>query len=108
MTEEEFYQNAAIEAMQGLMEIGGKLGLVIDAFPDFLAKHSFDIADKMLEEYKKKERKKTSEKFKTIDTIVIDDPEEEWGPGASEIIQIKAREFNVGDKVKVEYRITKQ
>ncbi len=36
MTEEEFYQNAAISAMQGLMEIGGKLGLVIDAFPEFL------------------------------------------------------------------------
>lgn len=54
MTEEEFYQNAALEAMQGLMEIGGKLGLLIDAFPDFLARHSFDIAEKMLEEYKKR------------------------------------------------------
>lgn len=54
MTEEEFYQNAAIEAMQGLMEIGGKLGLLIDAFPDFLARHSFDIAEKMLEEYKRR------------------------------------------------------
>ena len=32
--------------MQGLMEIGGKLGMVIDTFPDFLAKHSFDIARK--------------------------------------------------------------
>lgn len=54
MTEEEFYQNAALEAMQGLMEVGGKLGLVIDAFPDFLAEQSFRIADRMLEEYKKK------------------------------------------------------
>lgn len=54
MTEEEFYQNAALEAMQGLMEIGGKIGLVIDAFPDFLAHHSFDIAEKMLEEYKRR------------------------------------------------------
>ena len=54
MTEEEFYQNAALEAMQGLMEVGGKLGLVIDAFPDFLAHHSFNIADKMLEEYKRR------------------------------------------------------
>lgn len=54
MTELEFYQNAALEAMQGLMEVGGKLGLVIDAFPEFLAKHSFDIAEKMLEEYKKR------------------------------------------------------
>ena len=55
MTEEEFYQNAALEAMQGLMEIGwGKLGAVIDALPEFLAKHSFNIADKMLEEYKKR------------------------------------------------------
>lgn len=56
MTEEEFYQNAALEAMQGLMEVGGKLGLVIDAFPDFLARHSFDIADKMLEEYKRRKQ----------------------------------------------------
>jgi hypothetical protein len=54
MTDEEFYQNAALEAMQGLMEIGGKLGLVIDAFPNFLAEHSFNIADKMLEEYKRR------------------------------------------------------
>ena len=36
------------------MEIGGKLGLVIDAFPNFLAEHSFNIADKMLEEYKRR------------------------------------------------------
>lgn len=57
MTEEEFYQNSAINAMQGLMEIGGKLGMVIDALPDFLVKHSFDIADKMLEEYKKRKPK---------------------------------------------------
>lgn len=57
MTEEEFYQNAALEAMQGLMEIGwGKLGLVIDAFPEFLAEHSFNIADKMLEEYKRRKQ----------------------------------------------------
>lgn len=54
MTDLEFYQNAALEAMQGLMEIGGKLGLLIDAFPDFLAHHSFDIAEKMLEEYKRR------------------------------------------------------
>ena len=57
MTEEEFYQNAALGAMQGLMEVGGKLGLVIDAFPDFLAHHSFDIADRMLEEYKRRQQK---------------------------------------------------
>jgi len=56
MTEEEFYQNAAIEAMQGLMEIGGKAGLVVEAFPDFIAHHSFDIADKMLEEYKRRKQ----------------------------------------------------
>lgn len=53
MTEEEFYQNAALEAMQGLMEVGGKLGLVIDAFPEFLAEQSFKIAGRMLEEYRK-------------------------------------------------------
>lgn len=57
MTEEEFYQSAAINAMQGLMEIGGKAGLLIEALPDFLVKHSFDIADKMLEEYKKRKPK---------------------------------------------------
>ena len=56
MTEKEFYQNAALEAMHGLMEIGGKLGLAIDAFPDFLVHHSFKIADKMLEEYQKREQ----------------------------------------------------
>jgi len=57
MTEEEFYQNAAISAMQGLMEIGGKLGLVVDAFPEFLAEHSFKIADELLKEYKKRRPK---------------------------------------------------
>lgn len=54
MTEEEFYLNSAISAMQGLMEIGGKLGLAIDVFPEFLSRHSFNIADKMLEEYKRR------------------------------------------------------
>lgn len=54
MTEEEFYQNAVLEAMQGLMEAGGKLSLAIDAFPDFLAEYSFKIADRMLNEYKKR------------------------------------------------------
>ena len=57
MTEEEFYQNAAINAMQGLMEIGGKLGFVMDTLPKFLAEQSFNIADKMLEEYKKRRSK---------------------------------------------------
>ena len=42
-----------------------------------------------------------------LETIVIDDPEEEWGPGPSPIIQIPARKFHVGDKVKIEYKITK-
>jgi hypothetical protein len=45
--------------------------------------------------------------METLETIVIDDPEEEWGPGDSPIIQIPASKFNVGDKVRVEYRITK-
>lgn len=57
MTEEEFYQNTVISSMQGLMEIGGKIGIAIELFPDFLVKHSFDIADKMLEEYKKRKPK---------------------------------------------------
>ena len=58
----------------------------------------------MLEEYKKRER---NSNFKTIETIVIDDPDEECGPGADEIIKINTREFNVGDKVRVKYSITK-
>ena len=57
MTEEEFYQSAAINAMQGLMEIGGKLGFVVDALPKFLAEQSFNIADEMLKEYKKRRPK---------------------------------------------------
>lgn len=57
MTEEEFYQNSAISAMQGLMETGGKMGLVIDVFPEFLAEHSFKIADEMLKEYRKRKSK---------------------------------------------------
>lgn len=57
MTEEEFYQNSAISAMQGLMEIGGKLGLAVDLFPEFLAEHSFKIADEMLNEYRKRKLK---------------------------------------------------
>lgn len=56
MTEEEFYHNAALGAMQGLMEIGGKLSLAMDAFPEFIAKHSFNIADEMLEEYKRRKQ----------------------------------------------------
>lgn len=104
MTEEEFYQSAAINAMQGLMEIGGKTGVVVELLPDFLVKHSFNIADRMLEEYRKR---KVDRDFKTLETEVIDDPEEEWGPGASPIVKIDANKFNVGDKVRVNYKITK-
>ena len=61
MSDEEFYDNAVLDAMQGLMEIGGKFGLLFDSFPSFLAKMSFKIADKMLEERIKRRKEKENE-----------------------------------------------
>ena len=54
MTDEEFYDNAVLNTQQGLMEMGGKLALLFDSFPSFLARMSFRIADKMLEERKRR------------------------------------------------------
>lgn len=56
MTEEEkqFYLDAAINAMQGLMENSTKLGVLVDLDLRLLAKRSFDTADHMLEEYRKR------------------------------------------------------
>lgn len=61
MNDEEFYDNAVIEAMQGLMEMGGKLALLFDSFPGFLARMSFRIADKMLEERIRRRKEKENE-----------------------------------------------
>ena len=47
----ELYKQTAIAAMQGIQEANGKLGLVSDLLPRELARHAFDIADAMLEEY---------------------------------------------------------
>ena len=56
MTEEEksFYQQAAIAAMQGIQEANSRLGLVADLVPSKLAVASFNIADAMLEELRKR------------------------------------------------------
>ena len=52
MDEKTFYANAALYAMQGIQEMGGKIGIVAEVLPEELAKKAFDIADHMLKEYK--------------------------------------------------------
>ena len=47
----DFYNQAAIAAMQGIQEANSKIGLVSDLLPHELAKRAFDIADAMLLEY---------------------------------------------------------
>jgi len=55
MTYKEFYANCAIAAMQGIQECDIKIeGIAAIAFPKGLARLSFDIADAMLEEYRKR------------------------------------------------------
>lgn len=54
MIEEEFYQQCAIAAMQGLQESGSKLSLLADLAVEETAKLSFDMADAMLKEYIKR------------------------------------------------------
>ena len=46
----DFYNQAAIAAMQGIQEANSKIGLVSDLLPHELAKRAFDIADAMLME----------------------------------------------------------
>ena len=45
--------NAAISAMQGVLE-SGKLGMVLEAAPDVVAKQSVKLADALVEELKKR------------------------------------------------------
>lgn len=55
MTEKEFYANCAVAAMQGIQECNIKIeGIAAIAFPEGLARLSFNIADAMLEEYRKR------------------------------------------------------
>lgn len=54
MTEEEFYQQCAIAAMQGLQESSTKISLLADVAPEKTAIISFNIADAMLKEYRKR------------------------------------------------------
>lgn len=44
--------NAAISAMQGVLE-SGKLGMVLEAAPDVVAKQSVKLADALVDELKK-------------------------------------------------------
>ena len=44
--------NAAISAMQGVLE-SGKLGMVLEAAPDVVARQSVKLADALVEELKK-------------------------------------------------------
>lgn len=63
MTEEEFYQQCAIAAMQGLQESSTKISLLADIAPEKTAIISFNIADAMLKEYRKrKNHQKTDNK----------------------------------------------
>ena len=43
--------NAAISAMQGVLE-SGKLGMVLEAAPEVVAKQSVKLADTLIEELK--------------------------------------------------------
>lgn len=54
MKEQEFYLTAALYAMQGMQEMGGNLGVIAELVPNEVAKRSFDFADAMLEEAKKR------------------------------------------------------
>lgn len=58
MSNEEFYQECAISAMQGFQEAGGKLGVLADMLPEEVAKRAFDFADAMLKEYKTRKRRR--------------------------------------------------
>lgn len=63
MSEEEFYQQCAIAAMQGLQESSTKISLLADIAPEKTAIISFNIADAMLKEYRKrKNHQKTDNK----------------------------------------------
>lgn len=44
--------NAAISAMQGVLE-SGKLGMVLEAAPDVVARQSVKLADALVDELKK-------------------------------------------------------
>ena len=57
MSNETFYQECAISAMQGFQEAGGKVGILADLLPEEVAKKSFDFADAMLKEYKTRKKK---------------------------------------------------
>lgn len=54
MDDNTFYQEAALSALQGIQEMGGKLGILAELLPDEVAKRAFDFADSMLREYKKR------------------------------------------------------
>ena len=57
-----FWESAALNAMQGLMESQIKAESAIGVVaPDILAKESFRIADAMLEEYRRRVTDKTVE-----------------------------------------------
>ncbi len=49
---EEIRINAAISAMQGVLE-SGKLGMVLEVAPDVVARQSVKLADALVEELKK-------------------------------------------------------
>ena len=53
--EQEFYMNCAISAMQGIQESGNRvISDLSEVFIKETAKRAFDMADAMLEEYKKR------------------------------------------------------
>lgn len=54
MTEKEFYLTAALYAMQGMQEMGGKLGMLAELLPKEISERAFTFADAMLEEAKKR------------------------------------------------------
>lgn len=55
MNEEEFILNAALYAMQGIQEMGGKLGIIAELLPNEVAKRSFDLAFAMLAEARERD-----------------------------------------------------
>lgn len=57
MDMEDFYQQCAIAAMQGLQEGGRVLGVVSDVMAKATARIAFDMADAMMEEYSRRKGK---------------------------------------------------
>ena len=55
--------------MQGIQEANSKVGVISDMFPEELAKKAFDIAEAMVAEYEKREKRITARDDLVISSI---------------------------------------